>query len=52
MITKINAHKINYQPNIKSFVWKCDNFIKNKLKQIIKLGFQSNQVNQIIWFGS
>jgi hypothetical protein len=35
MITKINAWKM-ILPNALLFVWDCNNFIKSKLKQIIK----------------
>jgi hypothetical protein len=35
MITKINTHKIKYQPNIKIFVWDYITLLKNKPKQII-----------------
>jgi hypothetical protein len=36
MITKIDASKIEYQLNGKTFVWNCDNLIENKPKQIQK----------------
>jgi len=35
MITKIDIHKIEYQPNIEIFVWNYDKFIESKTKQII-----------------
>jgi hypothetical protein len=35
-ILKIDAHKFNYKPNIRMFIWDCDNLIENKPKQIIK----------------
>jgi hypothetical protein len=36
MILKIDAYKIEHKPNIRMFVWDCDNLIENKQKQIIK----------------
>jgi len=36
MILKIDSHKIDYKPNIRMFVWDCNNLIENKPKQIIK----------------
>jgi len=36
IITKIDAYKIEHQPNIVIFVWDYDNLIGSKQKQIIK----------------
>jgi len=41
MIKKIDARKIEHQPITEMFVWDHDNPIENKLKQIMKLNFQS-----------
>jgi hypothetical protein len=32
MITKIDVHIIEYQPNIKMFVWDYDNLVGSKPK--------------------
>jgi len=41
MITKIDTHKIEYQPNIKIFIWNYDKFIENITKQIINTNSRS-----------
>jgi hypothetical protein len=32
MITKIDAPKIEHQPNVRTFVWDCNNIIESKPK--------------------
>jgi hypothetical protein len=44
MITKINARKIKYQPNIRIFVWDYDNLIKKKNVTNYKDKFKTNQI--------
>jgi len=41
MITKIDTCKIEYQSNIKIFVWDYDNIIGSKPKQVIKTNSKS-----------
>lgn len=53
MIIKIEVRKIEHQPNIKMFVWECNNLIESKLQQIIKSNFESTQNNSPnTWFES
>jgi hypothetical protein len=44
IISKIDSRKIEYQSNSKIFVWDYDNFIENKLKQIIKNNSKSTKI--------
>lgn len=43
MTTKIDAHRIEYQLNVRMFVWDCNILIKSKLKQIKKINSKSTK---------
>jgi len=40
MITKLGVHRIEHQHNIGMFVRDCDNLVKNKHKQIMKINLK------------